>query len=54
METNLKPRIIDAERLRDGVVITFEDGKSALYSASLLQSFFSQAEEMGHAEKWPT
>jgi hypothetical protein len=53
MKINLMPRIIGAERLRDGVVITFEDGKSALYSASLLQSFFSQALEMGLLEKGP-
>jgi hypothetical protein len=40
------PRVIEALRLRDGVVITFEDGKCALYTASLLFAMFPQADEL--------
>jgi hypothetical protein len=47
MKTDLQPRIVYAERLGGGVIIAFEDGKSAVYSASLLESIFSQAEELG-------
>lgn len=46
MKTDSQPRIIYAERLGDGVVITFEDGKTAIYSASLLRSFFTKAREL--------
>jgi len=34
------PRIIEALRLRDGVAITFEDGKCAVYTAALLYAIF--------------
>jgi hypothetical protein len=40
------PRIIEALRLRDGVVITFEDGKCALYTAALLYTVFPKADEL--------
>jgi hypothetical protein len=40
------PRIIEALRLRDGVVITFEDGKWALYTAALLYAMFPNADEL--------
>jgi hypothetical protein len=40
------PRIIEALRLSDGVVITFEDGKCGLYSAALLYSVFPKADEV--------
>jgi hypothetical protein len=46
MKTDPQPRIIYAERLGDGVVITFEDGKTAVYSAALLRSIFTQASEL--------
>ena len=46
METAPPPHVIDAERLQDGVIITFEDGKTAVYSDSLLHRFFSQAQEL--------
>jgi hypothetical protein len=42
------PRIIEALRLRDGVVITFEDGKCALYTAALLYALFPKADELIH------
>jgi hypothetical protein len=40
------PRIIEALRLRDGVVITFEDGKCALYTSAVLYALFSKADEL--------
>ena len=30
----------------NGAIVTFADGKSAFYSASLLRSVFNQAEEL--------
>ena len=36
MQTTVPPRIVAAERMEDGIFIEFDDGKSALYSASLL------------------
>jgi hypothetical protein len=46
METDPPPRVIDVERLEDGLIITLADGKTAVYTASLLQSVFSQAQEL--------
>ena len=40
------PRIIEALRLRDGVVITFENGKCAFYTAGLLYTLFPNADEL--------
>jgi hypothetical protein len=40
------PRVIEALRLRDGVVITFEDGKCALYTSALLYEMFPNADEL--------
>ena len=40
------PRIIEALRFRDGVVITFEDGKCAVYTAALLYAMFPNADEL--------
>jgi hypothetical protein len=44
METPPVPRVTHAERLNDGVIITFEDGKCAIYSTSLLYATLTQAE----------
>jgi hypothetical protein len=38
---NLACVVIDAERWGGDVIITFQDGKTAVYSASLLYNFFS-------------
>ncbi|WP_263383984.1 hypothetical protein [Granulicella arctica] len=38
------PRLIAAERLNGGVIIAFDDGKCAVYSASLLYTTLGQAE----------
>jgi hypothetical protein len=46
MDTHSLYRITAAERLRKGVVITFDDGKSALYSIALLRSTFRLAEDL--------
>ena len=39
-------QILVAERLAEGVLITFEDGKCALYSANLLHEHFAEAQEV--------
>jgi hypothetical protein len=46
METQRAPGVTCVDRFRAGVVITFEDGKSALYSSDLLHGTFPQAEEL--------
>jgi hypothetical protein len=46
METQRAPRVISADTLKRGVVITFDDGKRALYSSDLLHGSFPQAEEL--------
>ena len=47
MEENpVIPRIIEALRMRDGVIITFKDGTYAKYPASLLYSLLPKAAEM--------
>jgi hypothetical protein len=40
------PRIIEALRSKDGVVITFEDSKCAVYPAALLYAMFPNADEL--------
>jgi len=52
METEPKSRVVAAEKLSGGGIISFDDGKSALYSASLLHALFSQADELIPVE-WP-
>jgi hypothetical protein len=46
MDTRPTPRVVSVERLQSGVIIDFEDGKSAVYSASLLYSVLSRAERL--------
>jgi hypothetical protein len=46
METARKPRVVVAERFRDDAIITFEDGQSAVYPASLLWKVFFEAREI--------
>jgi hypothetical protein len=46
MEPTPVPRVVYAERLNGGVIITFDDGKCAVYSASLLHVILPQAEEV--------
>jgi hypothetical protein len=40
------PRIIEALRMSDGVIITFADGRCALYTAALLHAMFPNADEL--------
>jgi hypothetical protein len=44
MTTDLAPRVLSADRASGGVIITFDDGKCAVYSASLLHATLGQAE----------
>jgi hypothetical protein len=46
METQRAPRVTCVDRFRSGVVVTFENGKCALYSPDLLHGTFPQAEEL--------
>jgi hypothetical protein len=46
MDIQPTPRVLSAERLERGVIIDFEDGKSAVYSASLLYSVLPRAERL--------
>ncbi len=43
MKTPFSPHLLAAERLNGGVIITFDDGKCAVYSASLLYATLDQA-----------
>jgi|GEM_PF-3807290 len=43
MEMKPDPKILSAERTRDGVLIEFDDGNAAFYPASLLAAVLSQA-----------
>ena len=44
--TSQIPRVVEASRMRGDVVISFADGRSAVYSAALLSAIFSQADEL--------
>ncbi len=48
--TSSEPRIIYAERLGGGVIITFADGKCAVFSALLLHNTLSQADEVNELD----
>lgn len=41
-------RVCSAELFRDGVIVTFTDGNSALFSADLLHASLSQAQDLTH------
>ena len=42
----VEPRIVGVDRLRDAVVVSFDDGSSVLYSATLLQDVLAMAEDL--------
>jgi hypothetical protein len=44
--THPPPRIINSDRLDSGIVVSFEDGRSALYSAELLYTNLANARAM--------
>ena len=46
MEEHFKPRIIFSDRMDNGMVVGFDDGKSAYYSAALLHDTLAQAQMM--------
>lgn len=46
MEDFPEHRVLFAERLDAGVAITFEDGRCAIYSATLLYATLPQAHEV--------
>jgi hypothetical protein len=46
METLPLRRVLSAERHRGGLLITFDNSQTALYSAALLYSIFPQASEV--------
>lgn len=43
MESNAAPRIVASEQIGDAIFVEFDDGKFALYSASLLYSSLPDA-----------
>jgi hypothetical protein len=46
MDIRPEPRIVSCDRVDSGVVVSFDDGKTALYSAVLLHATLSQARAM--------
>ena len=40
-----EPRIVDAQRMRNGVLVVFDDDTCAFYSALLLHATLPQAEQ---------
>jgi hypothetical protein len=46
MKNEPSPRIAFVDRLEDGVVITFDDGRCAIYSSALLHRSLAQAKEV--------
>jgi hypothetical protein len=42
MEPRSELRIVEAERLKEGLLVTFDDGRCGLYPASLLETHLSQ------------
>ena len=41
-----QPHVVYVERLRDSVVVGFDDGKTAVYSSALLYATLPQAVEL--------
>ena len=46
MEMHSDPRVLSADRTDNGVVVVFDDGKCAFYSALLLHATLPQAKEI--------
>jgi hypothetical protein len=51
MKTDPQPRIVEAERMTDGILITFEDGKCAVFSSPLLYATLPQARHLEVSEE---
>ncbi len=43
--SSTEPEIVGSERLDNGIVVTFRDGRTIFYSAALLETITSQAED---------
>lgn len=43
-------RIISADRLEEGVVVKFDDGRCAFYSCALLYATLPQSQELDETE----
>jgi hypothetical protein len=43
MEDNIYPPVTHVERIRKGIIVTFDDGSCAIYSHTLLFAMRSQA-----------
>ena len=50
MGKNVKPQIQSAERFGGDLIITFQDGLCAIYSAQLLFSIIDQAKRVAEPE----
>ena len=50
MESQRAPLMVSADRMDQSVIVTFSDGKSAVYSASLLYAMMPQAEQLDRAK----
>jgi hypothetical protein len=50
MRDNGEPEIVATERLDNGVVVTFRDGRSVFYSAALLHDISARAEDQTDIE----
>jgi hypothetical protein len=50
MDIPTVPRVAETQRMDGGVIITFDDGKCAIYSAALLRATFSQAKEVKESD----
>ena len=46
MKTQEEPHVLSADRLDGSVIISFNDGRCAIYSSALLYATISQAEEL--------
>jgi hypothetical protein len=50
MDAKAEPRIISIDRLDNAAVVSFDDGKTARYSAALLYAMLPQAGAMPDAD----
>jgi hypothetical protein len=50
MQEDFKLEVVGSERLDNGIVVTFSDGRSLFYSAALLDAMSSQARDLTYAD----
>ena len=50
MQDNFELEVVGSERLDNGIVVTFGDGRSLFYSAALLDAMSSQARDLTYAD----